>query len=99
MLERRVKICNVIKKMYFILGQKQTRSNRMNGSITPSLVEKATLLVQMIEKVQIRFRSKPGKVSTNTRSRQRRANSPFETANLEIRPKMTVIPSFPAIIR
>jgi hypothetical protein len=50
---------NVVEEMNLVLVEQKTCCNRVDWRISPSLVEEATFLVEMLEVVKVRFRSKP----------------------------------------
>lgn len=55
MRERNVVVSDVIEEMDFVLVEKETSRNRMHWSITPSLVEKSTVLVEGFEEIDVSF--------------------------------------------
>lgn len=48
---------DVVEEMDFVFVQHQAGSNRMNGRVSPPLVEKAAILVELIKEVEIWLRS------------------------------------------
>ena len=54
---------DVVKEMNLVLVQHQTGSNGMNGRVSPSLVEEAAILVQLVEEVEIWLRSQPVEIA------------------------------------
>jgi hypothetical protein len=61
--EWNVVVGNVVEEMDFVLVKEKTSSNRMYGSITPTLVEESTILVERFEVVEVGFRSEPIEVT------------------------------------
>jgi hypothetical protein len=57
--EWNVVVCDIVEELDLILVQEQTRSNRVDRRVTPSLVEEATILVQRFEKINVGLASKP----------------------------------------
>ena len=57
MSEGNVIVRNVFEKMDLVFVQKQTGSDGMYWSITPTLVEKSTVLVERFEIVGVGLRS------------------------------------------
>jgi len=61
--EWNVVVGNIVEEMDFVLVKEEAGSDRMYWSITPTLVEESTILVERLEKVEIGFRSKPIQVT------------------------------------
>jgi hypothetical protein len=61
--EWNVVVGNIVEEMDFVLVKEKTGSDRMYRSITPTLVEESTILVERLEKVEVGFRSEPIKVT------------------------------------
>ena len=53
MCEGHVVVGDVVEEVDFFLLQQETGGNRVNGSIAPSLVEKAAVLIQRLEEVDV----------------------------------------------
>jgi len=58
-----VVIGNIVEEMKFFLFQKQTSSNRVNRRIAPPFIEKATVLVKLVEVVGVSWGAKPVQIS------------------------------------
>ena len=56
-------IAYVVEELNLFFLEQETSSDRMNGSVAPSLVEETAVLIQLLEEVDIRFRSEPIEVS------------------------------------
>lgn len=54
-----VVITNLIEEMDFLLFEEESGRNRVNGSVAPSLIEKATVLIERVEIFEVRVRSQP----------------------------------------
>lgn len=54
---------NVVEEMDLFLLEHDSRSNRVDGSITPAFVEEAAVLVEGLKKVQVCLGSKPVQVA------------------------------------
>lgn len=63
MRKRDVVVCNVVKEVHLTPVQEEACSNRVHGSIAPSFVEEATLLIQMLEVIHIFLRPQPIEVA------------------------------------
>jgi hypothetical protein len=61
--ERNVVVGNVVEEMDLIFVQEETGSNRMYWCITPTFIEKSTILVKRFKVVEVGFGSEPIKVS------------------------------------
>ena len=61
--KRNMIIRNVIKKMNLLLLQHQSSSNRVHRSITPSLVEESSVLIQGVEVVGVCLASEPVEIA------------------------------------
>jgi len=48
-----VVVCNVIEEVDFVPVEKETCGDRVHGSITPSLVEEATIFVESLKEVEV----------------------------------------------
>jgi len=53
--EGNVVVCNIVEEVDFVFLQKKTCSNGMNGSITPTFVEEATILVKSFKVIEVGF--------------------------------------------
>ncbi len=63
MRERYVVVSDVVKEMDLFLLQEETSGNRMDWSITPTLIKESTILVERLEKVKVCLRSQPVEVA------------------------------------
>lgn len=63
MREGDVIIGDVFEKVDFLLFEEQPGSNRMDGSVSPTLVEKATVMVEGFEEIKIGLGAQPVEVS------------------------------------
>lgn len=61
--ERNVPICNIIEEVDLLFVKQQTGGDGVHGSIAPTLVEEAAILVKGLEKVNVRLAAKPVKVT------------------------------------
>ena len=52
-------VSNIVEEVYFVLCKGQAGSDRVDRSISPSFVEKPTILIKGFEKVDVSFRSEP----------------------------------------
>jgi hypothetical protein len=52
-------VSNILEEVELILLKEKTSSNRVHGSITPSLVEETTVLVQRLKEVKVRLAAEP----------------------------------------
>lgn len=59
MRERNVVICNVVEKVELFFLQHEPGSDRVDGSIAPSLIEETTVLVQRLKIVDICLGAQP----------------------------------------
>jgi hypothetical protein len=48
-----VVVCNVVEEMDFVSVEQKTCGDRVHGSITPSLVEEATIFVEGVKEVEV----------------------------------------------
>ena len=62
MREQVVTVPDILKIVQLTLVHEQGRSNGVYGRITPSLIEEATGVVEMVEKVHIGFTAVKGKI-------------------------------------
>jgi hypothetical protein len=56
-------ISNVVEEVNLVLLQEKTSGNRMDGCITPSLVEETTVLIEGLKEVEVGLASKPLKTT------------------------------------
>ena len=56
-------ISNVLEEMDLVIYQGESRSQRVDRSITPALVEEATVPIEYIEKVEVLVGSEPVQIS------------------------------------
>lgn len=56
-------ICDFVEEMDLVLSQQQSRGDRMDWRITPSLVEEAAIMVQGVEIIQISLGPHPVQAS------------------------------------
>lgn len=63
MREGNVVVGDVVEEVDLILFEKETCSDRVDGSISPPLVEKPTVFVETVEEVDVRLRSEPVEVA------------------------------------
>lgn len=56
-------VSNVVEEVDLFLLQHETGGNRVDGSIAPSFVEKAAILVQRLEEVNVGFGAEPVQVT------------------------------------
>lgn len=61
--ERNVPVAKVLKEVNLLLGQQKTSSNRVDWGITPSLVEEATIVVELLEVVNVGLGAEPVQVA------------------------------------
>ena len=61
--ERNVVVCNVVEEVNLLLLESQTGSDRVNGSIAPTLVEETTVLVELLKVVQVSGAAEPVEVT------------------------------------
>ena len=58
-----VPVTDVLEEMDLIFIEKQTRGNRMNWGIAPSLIEESSILVESFEEVFVSFAAQPIQIS------------------------------------
>lgn len=63
MREGYVPIRDVVEEMDFFFLQGQGGPNRVNGRITPTFVEEPSVLIKLVEEVEIGIGSQPVKVA------------------------------------
>ncbi len=63
MCERYVIVSNVVEEMDLFLLQEETSGDRMDWSITPTLIKESTILVERLEIVNVGLRSQPVEVA------------------------------------
>jgi hypothetical protein len=63
MCEWHVVVGNVVEEVNLLLWQHQGRGNAVNRSIAPALIEETASPVQMVEVVDVLFRSQPVEVA------------------------------------
>ena len=56
-------VCNVVEEVDLVLGEHQASPYRVHRRIAPSLVEETTVLVQLLEEVNVGLRSQPVEVT------------------------------------
>jgi hypothetical protein len=61
--ERNVVIGNILEKVNLLLLEEKTSSDRVDGRITPSLVEETTILVKRLKEIEVRLAAKPGQAT------------------------------------
>jgi hypothetical protein len=61
--ERNVVVGDVLKEVNLLLLKEKTSSNRVDRSITPSLVEETAVLVKRLEEIEVRLASEPGQAT------------------------------------
>lgn len=61
--EGNVVVGDIVEEVNLLLLEEKTSSDRVNGSITPSLVEETTVLVQRLKEVEVRLASEPRKAT------------------------------------
>jgi len=61
--ERNVIVRDIIEEMNFFFLQEQRSSNRVNGGITPALVEETTIFVKGVKVIGVGLRSEPIQVT------------------------------------
>lgn len=61
--EGNVPVSNVVEEVNFFLLQEKTSSNGVDGSITPSLVEETTILIEGIKEIKVGLASEPVQVT------------------------------------
>lgn len=61
--EGNMPIANVVEEVYLVLLEQQACGDRVDGSVTPALIEKATCLVEMSEEINILLRPQPIEVA------------------------------------
>lgn len=54
-----VVVSNILKEVELLLLKEKTSSNRVHGSITPSLIEETTVLIQRLKEVEVRLAAEP----------------------------------------
>jgi hypothetical protein len=54
-----VVVSNILKEVELLLFKEKTSSNRVHGSITPSLIEETTVLIQRLKEVEVRLAAEP----------------------------------------
>lgn len=54
-----VVVSNILEEVELLLLKEKTSSNRVHRSITPSLIEETTVLVQRLKEVEIRLAAEP----------------------------------------
>lgn len=59
MRERDMVIGNVVEEVNLVFLEEQTSGDRVYRSITPSLVEEAAILVELVEVIRVGLGSKP----------------------------------------
>lgn len=59
MRKRYMPICDIVKKVDFLLFEGECRGNGVYGGVTPALVEEAAVLVQLLEIVDVGFGAQP----------------------------------------
>lgn len=57
--KRHMPVGNVVEKVYLLLRQHQTSSDRVHRRVAPALVEKTTIPIQAVEKVDIGLGPEP----------------------------------------
>lgn len=57
--ERNMVIGNVVEEVNLVFLEEQPRSDRVYRSITPSLIEEAAILVELVEVIRVGLGSKP----------------------------------------
>jgi hypothetical protein len=63
MSERNVIVGDILEEVNLLLLKEKTSSDRMDRSITPSLVEETTVLVKRLEEIEVRLASEPGQAT------------------------------------
>ncbi len=63
MSEGNVVVGNVVEEVEFVFLEEEAGGNGVDGGITPSLVEEATVLVEGLEKVEVGFGPEPVEVA------------------------------------
>ena len=61
--ERNVVVGNILEEVNLFLLEKKTSSNRVDRSITPSLVEETAVLVKRLEEIEVRLAAEPGQAT------------------------------------
>lgn len=61
--ERNVVVSNIIEEVDLLLLEKKSGSDGMDWSVTPSLVEESSVLIQRLEEVSVCLRSEPVEVT------------------------------------
>lgn len=61
--EGHVIIGDIVEEVDLLLLEQETGGDRVDGSIAPSLVEKATILVQRLEEIDVCLGAQPVKVA------------------------------------
>lgn len=61
--KRNVPVGDVVEEVNLISVQEETRSDGMDGSISPSLVEETAVLVKRLEEVEVGLASEPVQVA------------------------------------
>jgi hypothetical protein len=54
---------NILEEVNLLLLEKKTSSNRVDRSITPSLVEETTILIERLEEIEVRLAAEPGQAT------------------------------------
>lgn len=63
MSERNVIVGDILEEVNLLLLKEKTSSDRVDRSITPSLVEETTVLVKRLEEIEVRLASEPGQAT------------------------------------
>lgn len=53
--ERHVVVGDIVEEMDLVFGQQKARGNRMDRRVPPSFIEESTVLVETLEKVNVRL--------------------------------------------
>jgi hypothetical protein len=53
--KRYVVVCDIVEEVNFFLFQEKPCGNRVDRCISPSLIEKASILVKRLEEIEIRL--------------------------------------------
>lgn len=61
--ERDVIVANLVEEVNFVSLQHKSGSNRVNGSVTPTLVEETAIVIQGIEVLEVSVRTQPVQIA------------------------------------
>lgn len=57
--ERNVVVGNILEEVNLLLLEEKTSSDRVDGSITPSLIKETTILIKRLEEIEVRLAAEP----------------------------------------